>query len=64
MTCGNNHPTSCERDHEKPKLQDEEIGTVSVDILTRITAMKNECVWFKTGGRVNTAQLVNKFKFS
>jgi hypothetical protein len=26
--------------------------------------MKNEFGWFKTGGRVNTAQLVNNFKFS
>jgi len=40
------------------------MGTVSVGILTRITAMKNEFIWFKTGGCMDTAQLVNMFKFS
>jgi hypothetical protein len=45
-------------------LHDEEVGSVSVGILTTITAMKNEFVCFKKGGRVNTAELVNKFKFS
>jgi len=64
MTCGNNYPTSRDHDYQKQRLEDEEIGTVSVGILTRITAMKSEFIWFKTGGHVDTAQLVNKFKFS
>jgi len=64
MTCGNNYPTPCDHDHMTQRLQDGEIGTVPVGILTRITAVKNEFIWFKTAGRVNAAQLVKKFKFS
>jgi hypothetical protein len=64
MTCGNNYPTLRDHDPQKQRLLDEGIGNVSIGILTRITAMKNEFIWFKTGGRVDTAQLVNKFKFS
>jgi len=64
MTFGNNYPTPRDHDYEKGRLEDKEIGTLSVAFLTRITAMKNEFVWFKTGGRANTAQLVNNFKFS
>lgn len=44
MTCGNNYLTPCDHNHEKQRLQDEEIGTVSVGILTKIMAMKNEFV--------------------